>query len=275
MNPLEPSFKGEADVTVLDDELLTRYLVGDVTAEERRRVESRLEETDLFERLCALEEAMMLAHLRGDLPDTLRDRFAASVLASPARRRHVDRLRELSAALEAAKTDVAPTPQPAPARRRPVVFTPLMWAAAAVVAVAVGTMVARRGASGPGQAGSVPGVESAGQPIVAFELRPGLTRSELRQANVVRRPSAGAIRLHFREAITPLTDLRATLRPVGGTQIDVGSQATIRADGSGITVEWTISARALPPGDYVLTISGASTAGVRETAASRFFSIVE
>jgi hypothetical protein len=83
--------KGEVVQDVHDEDLMRRFLIGEVEPDERARIEELfMRDPEYFEALCAVEEEMILSHVRGDLPERWRAPFEAHVLASPAGRRKVE-----------------------------------------------------------------------------------------------------------------------------------------------------------------------------------------
>jgi anti-sigma-K factor RskA len=71
-------------LTVADKELLARYLLGDVSAEDRERLENAyLADDEIWESLTAVENDLIDAYVRGDLPERKKQQFEQHFLDSP------------------------------------------------------------------------------------------------------------------------------------------------------------------------------------------------
>jgi hypothetical protein len=120
--------------------LMRRYLLGALPAEERTRLEDRyLVDVDVFETLVAVENDLIDAYVRGELTGDERVRFEAEYLASPARRDKVNFARALSVVSASARQSI-PIQAVSPWKRLGEVFSRSwgipQWAfAAAVVAI--------------------------------------------------------------------------------------------------------------------------------------------
>lgn len=119
-----------------DEQLLTRYLLGDLPAAQRERIDDRAaEDPDFFEDLCALEDDLILKHLRGELSARDNELFAAA-FATPARQRQIESERAL---LTAART-MRPAPPASTSMWKSIVAwltTPRLIPSFAVAAAAV------------------------------------------------------------------------------------------------------------------------------------------
>jgi len=260
-----------------DDQLLRRFLLGEVSPEERDRVEQAyMEDSAVFDALSAAEDELILLHLRNELPEALRDRFRSAVLESPARRRRVDEMKALVDAAEALGDTSA--------ERQPWWWPPrgvglVLAGSAALLLLSIGWML-RQGPppatrqQPPAVAG---GSGTATPSVAAVFLVPGLTRADLRQSNVFRIPS-GTASIQFRLLLPggTLPGARAQLRPVGGEPLAAAGELTVRTVADGVELTWAVPANVVPPGDYLLTISAETPpGGRRESITSRFFSIVQ
>src|SRR5262245_49649918 len=86
---------------------MARFLLGEVTAEERDAVEELFAtDHEYFEALRALEDELIVRHLKRELPQEWRTPFDRAYLQSPDRRRRVD---EIAAFVHAA-SDPAMSP---------------------------------------------------------------------------------------------------------------------------------------------------------------------
>src|SRR5579859_6540169 len=78
--------------------LMTRYLFGEVSEEERAEFEDKyLKDSDVFQELIGLENEMIDRYVLGELPPPERDRFERSFLTHPERRETVEIARSLLA----------------------------------------------------------------------------------------------------------------------------------------------------------------------------------
>jgi len=261
------------------DELLKRFLVGDVTAEERDRVEQAFIGNDeLFEELTALEHEIFLAHSRGELEPPWRERLDAILLESPARRRRAEQVRAFSAALQDVKPVFAATSgsvRSGPTVARITTRTrSFLASAAAVVGLVGGAWLISRTTPGRAPAGLPSGDTPMPREVATFVLLPGATRSDARQANIFRMlPGAQQIRLQLTLEDQDVAAVRATLTPVGGEPVSVPDPPTVRKTGAAIEIDWLIPARLLAPGDYIVTVMAGGDAA--EPLARRFFSLDE
>ena len=90
-----------------DEHALTRYLLGDVPAATSDAIQDRAAaDPAFFEELCALEDDLILRHLRGELSRRDSDLFAAA-FATPARQRQIESERALLAAARASRPSPA------------------------------------------------------------------------------------------------------------------------------------------------------------------------
>src|SRR5262245_40240718 len=81
-----------------DDALLENYLLGEVSEEQRTRIELEyLKRPEALERLAAVEHELIDAYVADELPADRRRRFEAVLLASAAVKRRVEFARQLSA----------------------------------------------------------------------------------------------------------------------------------------------------------------------------------
>jgi hypothetical protein len=258
-----------------DEDLMRRFLLGESGDKERELVEDRfLTDPAYFEALCALEDELILSHIRGDLPQRWRRPFDVHVLASPARRRRVEEAERLHQSLSSSRR------QPGRGAKRTLWTSPIsLWMAVAAGIFGVvfsGWLIGRRTASD--REAAIPSPTNRSQPVAlaTFVLAPGLTRSELGASNVFRvEPGIPQIRLQFSAPAGSDGTLRTVLRPVGGESIQVPAEPEFRRDGNRVDVSWVVAAPLLPRGDYLLTLLSEAPAGQREPLASRFFSIVQ
>jgi uncharacterized membrane-anchored protein YhcB (DUF1043 family) len=134
---------GWANVKPEDEKLISRYLLGELTDEEKDFFEERLfTDSSLFEETEAARDELIENYLRGDLAGQTREKFERYFLASPGRR---DTVETLSTLLKVASERVLPdAPVIAPFRKDRSNRQAGRWllaAAALVIAVAVGWLI--------------------------------------------------------------------------------------------------------------------------------------
>src|SRR5689334_15645816 len=80
-----------SDKNIYDDALLTRYLLGELPAEQAEKLDELIIVDEEFAwRLRAAEDDLMDAYVRGTLADEELKKFLASYLSSPERRHKVE-----------------------------------------------------------------------------------------------------------------------------------------------------------------------------------------
>jgi hypothetical protein len=254
-----------------DDDLMRRFLLGQVTAEERDRVEERfMRDAVYFEALCALEHDLLVSHVRGELPASWRERFESQLKASAARRQRVEETRAFMHDLAAAA--------PGPAGRQSHWIRSRGWylaSAAAILAIAIGAWRFWAPITDP-PATTVRTDGAARATVATLLLRPGLLRSDSPQVNVLRVPVGVeqiVLEAIFPEVTAPAPG--AELHVVGGGPIPVPDPPHLQPTGEGLRLSWTVAAKLLPRGDYLLLVTATAEPAGRSVAASRFFSIVE
>jgi hypothetical protein len=264
-------------VAPLSEELMKRFLVDDVTAEERDRVEAAfVDDPQYFDALCALEDEMILEHLRGEQSDSLSHRFGASFLASPARRERVAQMQALLQALP-----------PANARSSAHVVLPgrssfgsrARWGficAASAAAIIMGAIWLRQSPE-PGPASPAPSALEKSLPdpttVATFMLLPNLTRAPEKPRNEFRVPE-GVQSIRLRLTVHgAVNGASADLRPVGGAPVPVARALDIQYTNDRTDMFLVVPRALLPRGDYLLTVDAVRADGARETLARRFFSI--
>jgi putative zinc finger protein len=74
-----------------NDELLTQYLLGELSEEEQEGVEQRyISDSELYGQLLAVEDELIDAYVEGELPQSRRARFEAHFMRSPGRQERVE-----------------------------------------------------------------------------------------------------------------------------------------------------------------------------------------
>jgi len=299
---------GEGMRPRLEDERLLRYLLGEATEDERSSVEREfLADDERYQELEALEDELRHDYLRGALSPTVKGRFEARLLASPADREKLERARDVLAALDRAGAE------PLGSRKG---RTASPWlAAAAVVCLGAGTWAiveawrararidelaagrgaaeaewARRLADEKGRAeilardlraaqdrrasleeelGRRDAVASPTQSVIPLLLSPGLVRgAEVPTAALAPAPSLRlTLRLPSGEAGARY---RAVLRRVDGTPLWSRGGLARRDSASGPFVVLTVPAEGIGEGEYEVALSRDAATHAEEVADYHF-----
>lgn len=294
-----------------DEDLMKRFVLGDVSDAERERVEQAFQDSsskgsEYLDELAAVQDWLVLQFVSGELTEVWATRFRQALGESPALAREVEQTRALvlaataERAAEAADTSVRarlvavppvvgdraqPTAEPfqnAGPRAwwgwSPVEFGFWLAAAAALIAAVVGWSLLRTPQPGVEPAGTAADAQVRTVPtaVATLLLVPGLNRGDLKQQNVFRVP-AGTANLDLRLVVPGgrVAGMQVQLRPVGGTPLVITTEPTGTETPEGFEIRWSIPAGMMPPGDYLLSVTSAVQGQEPESVASRFFSIVE
>jgi hypothetical protein len=135
----------------IDEQVMIRYLLGDLPEEQQRQLEEQyFTDDDCFGQLLALEDELFQHYARGELSPVERAQFERRFLTSPEGRQRVEFARALSRAVAAAGTPRVETAPPETARPGliarlsslltvpPATKRALQGAAAAIVLIVVG-----------------------------------------------------------------------------------------------------------------------------------------
>src|SRR5215475_8115280 len=269
----------------VDDALLVRYLLGELSESEQVAVEDRaFAESEYLGALEAAEADLIDTYVRGGLLESDRRAFEHRFLNSPNRRRKVEFARAL--AVVAAESPVRPQARPS-VRELFRGWSPSLRFAAgfAMVFCLVGAFwffyqntamrsqmsvlesrrreleTQRQRLEGQLSAQqSVPGQESAGSAgfAASLVLVPGLSRSEAQTEELVLTPST--MIAHIRIQLEPRDDyprFRAELRTRRGDEVVTAGNLLRQQTGAGYTVSFDVPASALTTGDYELALKGA------------------
>jgi hypothetical protein len=245
----------------LDDALLRRFLVADVTPDEQERVEEALMfEEGVLDRLEALELEMMNDYLRGTLTPEWRERAERAFEATPARRQLLEEQRQLILALEAE-----------PPRAAVFDWFRALWSKQVVIPVSAAAIlllvvsVSRRGTTrtvtpAPDQPATVERT-----PIEQIlEIRPAV-RSATDSGNIhtINRNTETAT-LRFTMLLEPIDRPTFSVRPDAAPPLSPPSAPMIsRLDSKLVEVRWSVPASVLRPGDYTLVATTDTGTGPR------------
>lgn len=227
------------DVTIVihpeTEEQIIRYLLDEMSADERSRLEDRLQNDPSFcEFLAATEDDLIAQYLRGELDSRLRSRFKDVYMNSPTKRARVESTQVWREAVTAITT----------ARKERTQLRPRLAIAAALAAIAITVTVWSPRKHLP----STFAPEKANS-YASFQLEPDLTRSP-GGTQITLPPGVKEVRL---ELFMPNVDPRTTYQAVLSTP-EHSELRTSQASAKNSSVEVAIPAHALSPGDYTLAV---------------------
>jgi anti-sigma factor RsiW len=255
------------------DDILIRYLRGELAEAERDRVEELYFADDrLYARLQTLESQMIDSYVRGRLPPDQRDRFARMVQDSPGLRQKV----EFAEALRRLAEREATAPSPRPWWQAVLGFlqvqTPairMALAAAAVVLVAAAIVYfqqARRGSTPVRQA-------AVAHPRPAVKS-PARTPDTAQQNRVVVPAGESTIRLQLNLEDGQMEPLSATIRTADGVTVDEFNGLKPQSAGPGRRAVFvSVASSRLREGQYVVRLSHAVAGGSTELVGGYSFRV--
>lgn len=276
-----------------DEEHFRRYLLGEMTEDERAALEERyFADDDTFGRLLAEEDALVAAYLRGTLPAAEGVRFEAAFLGSADGRRRLQLARDLGrrAAGPAISTPVStgrPTRRWMAAVAATVVLAAfaLSWWMRDVVprppvsppraANPTGPLeTPRPGPPSPG-AGTIeapPPVAPSGN-VLTVILAAGLARDVGASRTFAIPPDTAAVRLRLLTSAHGDLRYRVSIQTPEGVERAASLAATVRPAKEGWAIEVDVPAAALLPGTYIAVLGGITRDGRAETVAEYTFRV--
>ena len=250
-------------------DVLERYLLGEVTDDERAEVEQGYFADDgLFDQLTDLENDLVDAYVQGTLPAAQRKAFEERFLTSSSGIARVQFARALQEKIAARS------------RRKSVSFRQLAIAASiAIVVIAAGWVTlsmrpqrasvaeSRPPARAQQRAVPVPPAQAqtqaapirqakAAAALVTVLLTPGGTRESEAAAPLVLRPAPQLVRVELILEEDRFDAYAAELQDVEGSVLWKEQSLRPAATPSGRTVSVSVPAKLLPPGDYVVVLKG-------------------
>jgi hypothetical protein len=274
--------------------LIRRFLLGDATEEEREAVEARFfSDDDFFGELVAEEDDLIDEYVGDALPPASRQRFEARYLVTPRGRERV--------AFGRAVRRLAPLPA---ARGRtglpswlPMAAALVMGLSTALLAVRTIRLEGRLESQGAEQARSAARAEELQRELASararaeelarraastagatagstpsFTLAAGGTRDPGETPALVVTATADVIVLKASsEREWRYASYRAAVRTVEGAAVFQADGLPASADGSAVAVP--VPSAVLPPGDYILTLSGRDPAGRGREIADYYFRV--
>jgi hypothetical protein len=233
------------DVTIVihpkTEEQIIRYLLDEMSADERSRLEDHLQDDPSFcEFLAAAEDDLIAQYLRGELDSRLRSRFKDIYMNSPSKRARVESTRVWREAVTAIATARKARTQLRPR------LGPRLAAVAAVATIAITVAVWSSRKHVPSPSAVEPEKENS---YASFQLEPNLTRSP-GGTQITLPPGVKEVRL---ELFMPNVNIHTTYQAVLSTP-EQSELQTSQASPKNSSVEVAIPAQALSPGDYTLTV---------------------
>lgn len=268
-----------------------RYLLGETSDEENATIEAQyLEDENALAHLTSIEDELIETYLEGRLPAAEHAAFERAYLASPRRRARVEAIRQLRRAAAAVASERPATVDDgssaeAPSAAKVVridthrnyrrLWRPWLALAASLLIVGAAIGVTRRAAAPQPGAQAAQTLPPASQESPVTTSTPAqaapqlftiaLTAALVRGAgdsSPVRIPE-GTERIRLQLALESqpraFTSLRVAIAGVGGQERWRGP-----ATASASTAEADVPAAALPPDDYIVTLSGLEAGSTRE-----------
>ncbi len=258
------------------EQLLTRYLLGELAESERATLERRyFEDPRLFKAVTRVEAQLLDDYARGRLaPETLR-RFEAHYLAHPERRARAEFARALAARLDRPRTTGPRTAHAFPTGAWFAGLRPGLAAAIAGLVIVAGfawyaldsRRSGREATPGPQAGGAPPGPISppAGPTVtLALAVDPDIRGGGGEPTTFVIPPGTAEVRfeLGLREQDYPA--YRVALRRVGGAGLPASGELNPTASPSGPVIVLSLPAGRFETGDYLLTLQGRTGDGAFE-----------
>src|SRR5262245_4669142 len=274
-------------IRVEDEQVLTRFLLGDAAPADRQAIEDRLtEDPAFFEAMCALEDEVILKWHRGELAPEDWQLFTQSYLNSPPRQARVAAVREVIDAAERWKHETEP--QPSLWARIPQWLTGSrqvpQFAMAAVGAVVIAVVPAllyqtrdamRRLQDAEREITSLRQQSGGGPQHLAavFTLAPVTVRGQdtADATNIVRVPRDAAevwLRFEMADPGTP-AGFDAILEPLERRLATTPRPARLEPTATGMLVTLTMPASDLQDGDYVLRLRRLTAGDSSDIVATR------
>ncbi len=294
--------------------LLRRYLLGDLTQEERDSIEDRYcVDGEMFEALLATESDLIDAYVRGELTDDERQRFEVEYFKSSERRERVEFSRVLKQLSEAEGQVFSPwksawatlsTPQEMPrwvlAVGIAVIVGSGLWLTVQDQRLRVGLQQALSGQAelrreedalrqhiaeiegnakdmvheGP-QSPEVAELEAPMRPNVTFRLTPGIVRGVGASQRTLLLPSTTShVLLQLLVDRDEYGLYDAVLLDADGKEILRAKALQSRSINGSAVVDWRLPAASIRSGDYIVQVAGQNPNGSLEDVDSYSFRVL-
>ena len=268
-----------------DDQVLKRYLLGELSEEERAAVQDRLtSDEDYFDFLCTVETDLLDAYVRGELSAGEREQVERSLLTAPHARARLAFAKALAA--ETARTG---------RKRLPVWRTGpsiLLAAAGLVVVVGIGFLALQNRKLGEQiatletQRSALQSAEhdlelrlnraqtGSGAPVtMSVLLSPGVVRGAGQAKQIAVPASTQLVELQLDPEGDRHAAYRVTLKTTAGAKVWEQTNLAPQSTPAGRMLSVWLPASALARGDYELTLEGISNGGKAELAGYYYFKI--
>lgn len=295
-----------------DKTLMVRYILGQVSAEERAGLEERyFAHSDLFEELVAAENDLIDAYVRGELSGPRRFQFESRFLATPELRERVKVARSL-AGYGSDQSGKSPTlwklitgrSTVSPAARfifAGVVVTLLVWASWTTVSNSrlrrqieetnterarlqqqqqeahrqIAELNARvQQSQGNNRTQEIVQPGPPGQPIISLTLAPGIPRGGGKSSVLPISSDVSSALLLLKTGRNPYSSYSVSLETPEGKQVLKRDALKALSTGSGRVVQVSLPFSTLQRGDYILRLFGNDSAGRTEEVAAYSFRVV-
>ena len=282
-----------------DSTHLMRYLLGELSEDEQTALEEQyVADPRIFDTVAKVENDLVDDYVRGKLPPESRERFERMYLAHPHRRERVRFAEALLARVDASDSSTVPGAAPAARiawrswadrllRPKPALgfaFATLLLASGvwlvfearrtrqdAVQREAARTDQERRETETAARTGTGHGTAdrpAAARPpaVVVLALEVGSVRAvdTASPTPLIIPPSATEVRLQLTMQERDYPTYRAILRRIGGAEILRRGPLTPEVAGTAATITLSVPATEFVPGDYMLTLEGATSGGAFE-----------
>lgn len=248
---------------VEEQEILRRYLLGDLPAESQRSLEERLmTDGELYDELLMAEDELVDQYLAGALSGGARDAFERHFLATPESRRKLNfaaALRKHIAAAEPPRPEAEQSEVSLPERRTlfQILFPPgrpaVGWAQAAILLLVVTAAAFLAVRTWRGRGGDGPEIAAR---VFTVELKPGAVRQGGEEMRRIAPPAdATVVRLELESPSGEGRDYRAALLADDGRTLLSRDKLEAREQGGARYVPFDIPARLLTRGDYRVKLS--------------------
>jgi hypothetical protein len=279
----------------INEKLLVRYLLGDLSEEQQAQVEDRaFADTGYRAALEAAEADLIDSYVRDELSSADRRAFERLFLASQQRRSKVEFARSL------AKLAPQPAPKPSvwqtlaqlmsgwsPMRIAPALTMLVCVVAASWLAVRNGAMQSRVAALEASESAlrrqlsqtqdqtKVRNAEATPPPVIAsLVLFAGLSRAESKREQLVLAPAAQVARIDIQlESRDDYPKFRAELRTRSGGEVLTLANLPPKQNGGGYVVSFEVPASVLQSGQYELALKGLRGSTPPEDVSYSYFEV--
>ncbi len=236
---------------------IKKYLLGQLAGADLEAIEQRiLTDDEFYEEVQIVEDELVDEYVNSELRIDEHLMFEKNFLVDPESRDKLRLGRALDRHLSSHRLDQRHKPAfPFLPFQNPIVSYALMAAGLVIVAVVSWAVFKSWRSSTPQEPGK----------ILAFELTPGMVRSEGEIKQIVISPGADSVRFDLRIAsVDQYQSYRAVLQTAEGSEKFRLDGLSAASTNSGIVVPFSLPARLLTRGDYYIKLGGRNPAGEYE-----------